>query len=256
MQLNYKHFGEGRPLIILHGLFGSARNWQGIARTLADTHLVITPDLRNHGQSPHIEGMSYPEMAADICNLIEQLKLNEPIVLGHSMGGKVAMTMALMNPDALAGLIVADIAPVTYDHDFKNLITAMHNLSLTGIQTRAEAESILSEQLESTNLIRFIMQNLVRTDEGFQWRINLRQITSSLPELGQFPSELKNHSTRLPALFVGGAQSSYIRSMHNPKIFHHFPAAEIKMIEDAGHWLHADKPNDFIEHVQSFIQFI
>ncbi len=256
MQLNYKRFGEGRPLIILHGLFGSARNWQGIARALSETHLVITPDLRNHGQSPHADSMTYQDMATDICKLVDQLKLIDPIVLGHSMGGKVAMAMALMKPETLGGMVVADIAPVTYEHDFEDLITAMRNLSLANIKTRAEAESILAEQLDSANLVRFIMQNLVRTNEGFQWRINLQQITNSLPELGQFPSELKHHSTRLPALFIGGANSSYVRSIHNTAIFHHFPAAEINMIDDAGHWLHADKPNEFIDKVQSFIQYI
>lgn len=256
MLLNYQEFGQGRPVIILHGLFGSARNWQGIARALAADHHVITPDLRNHGQSPHTDSMTYHEMADDVIRILDKLKIGEAVIIGHSMGGKVAMTAALTEPERFNGLIIADIAPVTYAHDFALLIEAMNSIRLSNITSRANAEAQLEQFIKEKSLVQFIIQNLVRTENGFRWRINLKQISSSMASLGQFPESLQGRSSRLPALFLGGADSNYLRSMHNPAIFEYFPAAEITMIEGAGHWLHADKPNEFLENIKSFINYV
>lgn len=254
--LNYIEFGKGRPVIILHGLFGSARNWQSIAKTLAENYRVITPDLRNHGLSPHVDNMSYPEMADDIIRLVNKLELNNVILVGHSMGGKVAMTACLLKPELLTGLIVIDIAPVTYKHDFLSLVEAMNELNLSNIKNRTDAEDELFRSTNNINLARFIVQNLVRTNEGFQWRINLKQITSCLEGLSTFPEALADHSCRLPSLFLGGADSNYVRSIHNEAIYKYFPAAEIKMLENAGHWLHVDKPEEFMKSITSFINCV
>ena len=256
LPLNFTEYGQGRPIIILHGLFGSARNWQGIARALGDDHHVITPDLRNHGQSPHVESMSYIEMANDVISIADHLKLDDIVLVGHSMGGKVAMTAALTNPDRFSALIVVDIAPVNYSHDFKLLVDAMNSLNLKSLKSRADAEAELGKATGETGVIQFILQNLVRSGDSFCWRINLEWITANLNALGQFPDTLANISCRLPTLFLGGSESDYLRSIYNTEIFHYFPAAEIIMIDGAGHWLHAEKPNEFLGEIKSFINYV
>lgn len=200
--LNYTELGQGRPIIILHGLFGSARNWQGIARSLADSHHVITPDLRNHGQSPHTQSMSYMEMADDVIAIADKLKLNDVIILGHSMGGKVAMTAALSNPERFSALAVIDIAPVSYEHDFDELITAMHALKLDSLKNRTQAEEALGKVIDDIGVIQLLLQNLVRSGDGFKWRINLDGIMANLTLIGQFPDSLNNNACRLPSLFL------------------------------------------------------
>lgn len=256
MLLNYQEFGQGRPIVILHGLLGSSRNWQGIARKLAEEHRVITLDLRNHGQSTHTESMSYEEMAADVITLINSLELNDVVLIGHSMGGKVAMTATLANPDQFTALIVADIAPVSYNNSFNALIEAMVSLPLQSIKNRNEAEAHLAHTINEPGLIQFLLQNLTRVEDSFAWRINLEAINASMESIQQFPDSLKSTSSRLPTLFLGGAESDYLRSIYNPDIFQYFPAAEIKMIEGAGHWVHAEKPTEFLREVKTFINFV
>ncbi len=256
LPLNYTEYGQGRPVIILHGLFGSSRNWQGIARALGDDHHVITPDLRNHGLSPHVENMSYIEMANDVISIADHLNKDDIILVGHSMGGKVAMTAALTNPDRFSALIVVDIAPVNYTHDFKLLVDAMNSLSLESLKTRADAEAELGKVTDEMVVIQFILQNLVRSGDNFCWRINLEQISANLTPLSQFPDSLNDTSCRLPSLFLGGSESDYLRSIYNAEIFRYFPAAEITMIDGAGHWLHAEKPNEFLKEIKTFINFV
>jgi len=254
--LNYTEYGQGRPVIILHGLFGSARNWQGIARSLAENHHVITPDLRNHGLSPHVDSMSYEEMAEDVIALADKLKLDNIILVGHSMGGKVAMTAALQNSTRFSALIVVDIAPVNYSHDFEALLGAMNSLDLKLLKNRNEAEAELAKTTDEAGVVQFILQNLIRSDDSFCWRINLQQISASLSSISKFPESLSNVSCHLPTLFLGGADSQYLLSIHNPAIYQYFPAAEITMIEGAGHWLHAEKPVEFLKEVKSFINYV
>ncbi len=256
IRLNYTELGQGRPIIILHGLFGSARNWQGIARSLANSHHVISPDLRNHGQSPHAQSMTYQEMADDVISIADQLNLKDLIIIGHSMGGKVAMTAALSNPERFTALTVIDIAPVNYDQDFDTLIAAMNSLKLDTLKSRSQAEETLNKVIDDKGVIQLLLQNLVRTDEGFKWRINLGGIMANLNLIGQFPENLKSTSCRIPTLFLGGSESDYLRSIHNPAIYEHFPAAEITMINGAGHWLHAEKPTEFLKQLKTFINFV
>ena len=254
--LNYVEFGEGRPIIILHGLFGSARNWQGIAREISKSHRVITPDLRNHGQSSHFKQMSYLDMADDVINLIEYLKLEDIILMGHSMGGKVAMTSALLHPDRFTALINVDIAPVQYTHNFTKLLTAMTQLPIDQIKSRNTAEKKLAESIKDKATIQLMVQNMERTENGFKWRINIESICSHIDQILGFPEKLSQAQNRSPSLFIGGAESDYLRPIHNERIFQLFPAAEIKMIEDAGHWLHVEKPKEFIYEINSFIHCV
>jgi len=256
MLLNYHEFGQGRPVIILHGLFGSARNWQGIARALAENHRVITPDLRNHGQSFHEDTMSYIDMADDVITLCDHLDLSDAILMGHSMGGKVAMTIALTHPEQLSALIIADIAPFDYEHSFHDLVEAMLNMDLKNLKHRTEAEAELSKVTNDINTIQFILQNLIRVEGRFCWRVNLDTIYANLTSLSQFPKNLNSRTCHMPSLFLGGSESAYLRSIHNTAIYKHFPAAEITMIEGSGHWLHAEKPKEFLHEVKSFINFV
>jgi esterase len=256
MLLNYQEFGEGRPVIILHGLFGSSRNWQGIARALAENHRVITPDLRNHGQSFHEDSMSYIDMADDIITLCDHLNISDAILMGHSMGGKVAMTIALTHPEQFSALVIVDIAPFDYEHSFHKLVDAMLKMDLNKIKSRTEAEKELKKITNDTNTIQFILQNLIRNNDKFAWRINLSTISKSLTEISQFPEKLKTKACRMPSLFLGGSESNYVKSKHNASIYQHFPAAEITMIAGSGHWLHAEKPQEFLYEVKNFINFV
>ena len=256
MLLNYQEMGEGRPIIILHGLFGSARNWQGIARSLAENHRVITPDLRNHGHSFHEDSMSYIDMADDVIALCDHLNINDAILTGHSMGGKVAMTIALTHAEQFSALIIVDIAPFDYEHNFHTLVESMLNMDLDKIKNRAEAEAVLNKATKDINTVQFIMQNLIREEGQFRWRINLETIYKSLPLVTGFPDNLKTRSCHMPSLFLGGSESAYIKSNHNAAIYQHFPAAEITMIEGSGHWLHAEKPKEFLQEVKTFINYV
>jgi esterase len=256
MLLNYQEYGQGRPIIILHGLFGSARNWQGIARALADNHRIITPDLRNHGLSFHEDSMSYIDMADDIISLCDHLNISDAILMGHSMGGKVAMSVALTHPEQFSALVIVDIAPFDYEHSFHDLVSAMLNMDLNKLKNRADAEKELKKVTSDLNTIQFILQNLVREDGNLKWRINLATISSNLTTLSQFPAQLKTKACRIPSLFLGGSESHYVKSTHNAAIYQHFPAAEITMIEGSGHWLHAEKPKEFLHEVKNFINFV
>ena len=253
MRLRYQQFGQGRPLMILHGLFGSGRNWQGLARALASSYQVITPDLRNHGQSPHADRMSYRAMAADIIALARQLKLKEALLLGHSMGGKVAMTAMLTEPDYFKACIIIDIAPVNYEHDFSALAEAMLKLPLAEIKDRSQAEARLAVTISDAALRRFILQNLVRIGGGLRWRVNLAGIRAELDTLRGFPPPLSGKPCPAPSLFIGGAESDYAIDRDRAAIVRYFPAARIKMIAGAGHWPHADKPAEFLRAVSAFI---
>ncbi len=256
MLLHNQEYGEGRPVIILHGLFGSARNWQGIARSLSKNHHVITPDLRNHGKSPHEDTMSYIDMADDVITLCDHLNLSDAILIGHSMGGKVAMTVALTHPEQFSAIVIADIAPFDYEHSFHDLVEAMLKMDLKNLKNRAEAEAKLATISDDNNITQFILQNLIRVDNEFKWRINLKTISSNLSLLSQFPKDLKHRSCHMPSLFLGGSDSHYIKSIHNASIYHHFPAAEITMIEGSGHWLHAEKPKEFLHEVKTFVNYV
>lgn len=238
------------PLLIVHGLFGSGRNWGVIARRLADLRDVITVDMRNHGESPRFASQSYPEMAEDLAEVITTL--GGPMdVMGHSMGGKAAMQLALTRPELLRKLVVADIAPVAYQHDQSQHIRAMRALDLTDLTTRAEADRRLAQTVSEAPLRAFFLQSLDLRATPPRWRLNLDVLEAEMPKIVGWPGTQGRFAG--PALFLTGALSHYVRPEARSTIRGLFPDAHFAKIPEAGHWLHADKPRAFEETVRIFL---
>ncbi|NIP47189.1 MAG: alpha/beta fold hydrolase [Gammaproteobacteria bacterium] len=248
VNLSYKSQGAaGSPIIILHGLLGSSSNWRSIARRLAERHRVLCLDLRNHGDSPHADDMSYPAMAGDVRAFMDTHDIDTATVIGHSMGGKTAMRLALESPGRVARLVVVDIAPSVSEHDHLPVLHAMASLDTARVVRRADAERLLEPQIADAGMRMFVLQNLVSTPRGFEWRIDLGAIERNLPALRDFPVEPAMAPFDGAALFVRGALSDYVRDSDEALIRRLFPHAEIVTVEDAGHWLHAEQPERFLE---------
>ncbi|MEZ5796924.1 MAG: alpha/beta fold hydrolase [Paracoccaceae bacterium] len=239
------------PLVIAHGLYGSARNWGVIARRLADIRDVIAVDMRNHGESPRLARHRYPDLAADLAEVIQGI--GAPVdLLGHSMGGKAAMQLALTQGALVRRLVVADIAPVAYDHDQSRHAMAMQALDLTGVSTRGEADRRLAETVDDPALRAFFLQSLdLKAPGGPRWRLNLPVLQAEMPHIVGWPGTT-GHFER-PALFLTGANSSYVRAEYRDSIRALFPKARFARLPDAGHWLHAEKPREFEETVRVFL---
>ena len=253
VDLHYRSFGQGQPVIILHGLFGSSRNWQSIAKKLAEKYKVFTVDLRNHGQSTHVDSMTYFEMADDINYLVKTLELNNVSLIGHSMGGKVAMITSLLYKGVVSNLVVVDIAPVDYFHTYQKLFLAMNTLPLDNIKSRKDAEIYIDEKINDSWLTQFLLQNLSRSDSGFKWQINLPSIELNITHINRFPELKDDLQFDSPSLFIGGANSEFIRPEFHESIYRYFPGARIKMIENAGHMLHVEQPGVTYESIKSFL---
>lgn len=238
------------PLIIVHGLFGSARNWGVVARRLSETRTVIAVDMRNHGASPWLPTQSYGDMAADLAEVIAA-NCGLADVLGHSMGGKAAMVLALTRPDLVRRLVVADIAPVAYGHDRTNHIAAMLGLDLAGLTSRGEADRRLAAAEPDPGLRAFLLQSLDLRADPPRWRLNLAVLAAEMANIVGWPAI--NASYPAPALFLTGADSDYVRREHHAVIRRLFPAARFARINGSGHWLHADKPREFEETVRLFL---
>lgn len=252
VDLAYQAIGTGPPLLVLHGLFGSGTNWRGIARRLAAGHRVVLVDLRNHGVSPHTPLMDYPAMAADVRALLDRLGLPQAALLGHSMGGKTAMTLALETPQRVARLVVVDIAPVTSPGDHGPLIDAMRTIDPGRMTRRAQADQALAPAIPDATLRAFLLQNLVAAGGGYRWRIDLDAIAASMPALLGFPDPGRRHFEG-PALFVRGARSRYVCDTDYERIAKLFPAARVVSIAGAGHWVHAERPEALLETVTAFL---
>jgi pimeloyl-ACP methyl ester carboxylesterase len=252
-ELSYSSSGSGEPLLILHGLFGSGRNWQSHARRLAQDFAVVNVDLRNHGQSFHDDEMSYPAMAGDVARLIRQLDADPCHLLGHSMGGKVAMTLAFSEPGLVADLVIADIAPVVYAHDHDELIDAALALNLDNLDSRDDADRALGDRIGDASLRAFLLQNLLREGNDWRWRVNWRAIRREMRKLTGFIDLPDDWHSDLPALFIRGAKSDYVGDGEIAQIEKYFDNAQIATIENAGHWLHAEQPQAFIERVLEFL---
>jgi pimeloyl-ACP methyl ester carboxylesterase len=253
VELYVESQGSGTPLLILHGLFGSSRNWQGIATRLADAFQVHTIDLRNHGQSAQHPDMSYRAMAEDLEFLCARLGLGSVYVIGHSMGGKAAMQWALQYPGSIARLVVVDIAPVSYLRTYAGLIDALLSLPLAELRNRAAAEERLRSHVPERPLRLFLLQNL-RFDEGTaHWRVNLPFIRAALPEIMGAPDLPHDAVFPGPVQFVLGAHSDTVQPEHRAVIHRHFPTARFDTIADAGHWPHADQPERFLDRVRRFL---
>jgi esterase len=231
------------PLLIVHGLFGSARNWGVIAKKLAVTRPVIAVDMRNHGQSPWHDTHSYLDMAADLAAIMDR-----PMdVLGHSMGGKAAMVLALQSPALVRRLIVADIAPVTYAHTQQGPIDAMRKVDLDQTTSRADAKAQMVEV--DPQVADFLLQSLDLSAR--RWLLNLDVLARDMPLITGFPQVTGVYDG--PALFVSGGLSDYVTPAHHAPVKALFPAAEFVEIADAGHWLHAQKPNELIAAISAFL---
>lgn len=238
------------PLVIAHGLYGSARNWGVIARRLADHRDVVAVDMRNHGMSPRSEVQGYPEMAADLAEVIESLG-GRADLLGHSMGGKASMVLALTRPDLIRRLVVADIAPAAYSHDQTRHVLAMRCVDLATVTTRAEADAALATSVDDPALRAFFLQSLDFREKPPVWRLNLNVLATEMPKIVGWPGTTGHFDG--PALFLTGADSSYVRPEHRDSIRTLFPKARFARIPGTGHWLHAEKPREFEETVRVFL---
>lgn len=237
-------------LLIVHGLFGSARNWGAIARRLSGDRRVITVDMRNHGQSFRAESQSYAEMAGDLAQVIDGA--GAPVdVLGHSMGGKAAMELALTHGSLVDRLIVADIAPVAYPHSQAHLVRAMRGLDLDGLASRSEADRRLAAAVPDEGVRAFLLQSLDLKAEPPAWRLNLDVLEREMDRITGWPGTEGRFEG--PALFLTGALSDYVRPEHRATIKHLFPNAKFARIPGAGHWLHAERPREFEAAVRAFL---
>ncbi|WP_147111187.1 alpha/beta fold hydrolase [Tateyamaria sp. syn59] len=248
--LSYSEHGEanGTPLLIVHGLYGSGRNWGVIAKRLADTRRVITVDMRNHGHSFWSDDHGYADLAGDLAEVIDTL--GGPMdVVGHSMGGKASMMLALSRPDAVQRLVVGDIAPVGYSHSQMEFIDAMRAVDLSTITRRSDAQAQLAAQGIDPALCSFLTQSLDVAER--RWRLNLDALAANMPAILGFPEVTGQFEG--PTLFLSGGQSDYVRPDHRPTIRALFPAARFVKIPKAGHWLHADDPRAFEGTVRAYL---
>ena len=250
LELHAETTGQGAPLLLLHGLFGSATNWRSVARALGDRHEVHALDLRNHGASPWADTMGYREMADDVRALLDRQGIDQASVLGHSMGGKVAMALALSHPERVRRLIVADIAPVAYADTLSPFADAMRGIDLMSAASRTEIQRQLRSLLPDPSVAPFLAQNLVTRNEHFDWRVNLAAISASMPDLAGFPDVLRTSRFDRPVAVIAGAGSNYVRERDASEFAPMFPNATVEFIEGAGHWVHADQPKVFVERVR------
>ena len=253
MRLHFKESGRGQPIVILHGLFGSLDNWLGVAPKLAEHFRVFLVDLRNHGQSPHSAEMDYPLMAEDVAEFLDTHGLATAVIMGHSLGGKVAMQFALTHPERVEKLIVADMAPRPYEPSHAKIISALRALELDAFQSRQPVEETLAQEIPSLAVRRFLLKNLERNEAGkLFWKMNLRGIADNYPKLGQAISSPTAFTK--PVLFIRGGKSKFITVADEPMIRQLFPQVEIQTIEGAAHWVHADKPEEFTSRVLKFLR--
>jgi len=244
--------GAGPPLVLLHGLFGSAGNFGALQRRLADDRRVLALDLRNHGSSPHGRDMSYAALAADVLETLRARAALPCVLAGHSMGGKAAMRAALEAPEAVEGLLVSDIAPVAYEPAFRSYAAAMASLPLVPGLTRATADAALGAAVPEPAIRGFLLQNL-RLGAAPAWRIGLAEIAAGLPDIEAWPEPPAAARYEGPSLFVSGEHSDYIRREHRPAIRARFPAARFVTVKGAGHWVHADNPEGFLATLRAFM---
>jgi esterase len=256
LQLNFTEYGNDNgaaPLLILHGLFGANRNWAGVARTLAVSRRVLALDLPNHGGSPWTEDGGYMSMADAVAGFMAAQGIAAADIIGHSMGGKTAMTLALAHPGMVRRLIVVDIAPVAYGHSSQPEIDAMLALPLDAVGTRSDADQLLAATIGDAGLRAFLLTNLGRGPDGFEWRINLVGLKAQLADLHGFPIAPGERAYEGPTLFIAGAASNYIQADHGPAMDGFFPHQSTSVIDGAGHWVHADDPAALLNAVQKFL---
>jgi len=252
LKLFYRKFGEGKPLFILHGLFGASDNWVTIGKQLAEKYEVIIPDLRNHGQSPHSDEWQYDIMAKDIYKLATELGFKKITLMGHSMGGKVGMTLVSKYPALLEKLIVVDIAPRSYPVHHRNILNGLLSIDLASISSRKDAEDQLSKYVPELGVRQFLLKNLDRNAEsGFKWKLNLKTLNDQIESIGT--ETLPDQEVKIPVLFIRGINSHYVSDDDIMEIRSHFSNSVVKSIGNAGHWVHAEQPEAFLKTVLDFL---
>ncbi len=250
MKLHYRELGEGEPLIILHGLFGYSDNWQTQAKKLAEYYHVILIDLRNHGHSDWSDEFSYDIMSEDVFELVQDLKLEDVILLGHSMGGKVAMRFAQQHEDLLEKLIIVDMGTKSYPMHHEHILAGIHAVTVDTIKARREAEEQMKAYIDSEGVLQFLLKNLYWKEKGkLAWRMNTAVLEREMPEI---LSALPQGEVFTPTLFVRGELSNYILDEDFESLENQFLDSEFATIEGAGHWVHAEASSEFIETVLSF----
>jgi len=254
VDLSCFEIGDGPPVIILHGLFGWKRNWASIAKALAGDHRVYCLDLRNHGDSPFANGMTYADMAADVADFIKRRDLGPVPIVGHSMGGKAAMILALSQPERVSRLLVLDIAPIPYERNYDDYIAVMRGIDLSAISRRSDVNTVFETAFPDRLIRAFLLQNLTTDGHGtFHWRINLDAIANHMDDIMGFPDIDSDHAFEGPTLFLVGGNSDYVTQNHQAEIDRLFPNAELDFIRDSGHWVHADQPEAFVERLKTFL---
>ena len=255
MKLVYRHFGEGSPVIILHGLFGQSDNWVTVARRIADEFSVYIPDQRNHGQSPHAPVHTYPALSDDLLEFMEEHDIEKTILIGHSMGGKTAMTFALEHPEMVEKLVIIDISPRKYPERniHTQVITQMLSIDLETNSSRTQVEKMLEERIPDSRIRMFILKNLYYQHPGkLGWRLNLEAINNNLDQL--FDGIRSDSQYNGPTLFIRGGKSDYISDEDTGLINCLFPHAIIKTISGASHWVHADAPEQLCKLLSRFLE--
>ncbi len=252
MDLNFKTFGRGFPLIILHGMLGSLDNWQTLGKKLAEHFMVYLVDQRNHGRSPHAESHTYPEMAEDLRAFMEANWIHEAHLIGHSMGGKTAMQLALDHPELVEKLVVVDMAPRAYEPGHNLIFEGLCAIDVQEAASREEADDMLAEHIPQPSIRQFLLKNLRRNGKnGFRWKMNLEVIKREYPEI--LKAVTGKHPFPGPALFAYGEDSDYVVPDDAPDIRALFPKAELRGIPGAGHWVHAEAPHALLEALLDFL---
>ncbi len=251
--IHSKKYGQqGESLVVIHGLFGNSDNWHSIAQSLSEHFTVYCLDLPNHGKSDDLENVTYDAMAHAINSWMQEEGLKECFMLGHSMGGKVAMQFASQFPEKIKRLIVADIAPVNYESSHDVIFDGLKAIHPERLQNRKEADTILAQFVETLGVRQFLLKSLVKTEHGFAWQINIDNLFNSYAQIRAIPPFKKAYQG--DTLFIKGENSNYIQAEHKDAILTWFPKANVKMIPATGHWLHAEKPLPFTSLVKRFCQ--
>lgn len=254
MKLHHRILGEGPVVMILHGLFGMSDNWQSFGRELAHLgYKVVLTDLRNHGHSPHDKLHSYPQMAADVFTLMQDLQCKNPSVIGHSMGGKVCLQLMNDFPDVISKGIIIDIAPWKYPVHHREILDGLLSVDLPHLHSRKEAEKTLAATIDEENIRQFLLKNLYRKGaDEFAWRFNLKVIDEQIEEVGE--PTWPRVEVRTPVLFIKGENSGYIDPFRMNEIVRWYPNAELVNIPNAGHWIHADQPQLLLKEVLNWLK--
>lgn len=251
MKLNYKEFGSGKPMIILHGLLGSLDNWQTLAKRFAENFHVFTVDQRNHGQSPHSDVMDYDAMSEDLSDFIREHQLEKPILIGHSMGGKTVMKYSLENPDKVSAMISVDMSPRDYSVHHEHIIESLKVIDFNVMRSRKEIEKFLMERLNNIGVVLFLSKNIYwKEKDQLAFRFNLDVLSDNLDIISSWPAVQSVYNDK--SLFIKGLKANYILEEDAEIIQNYFPKARIVGI-DSGHWVHAEKADEFYNAVMGFL---